>query len=568
MTTPNQPRTMYYTPMGAVPTQNQSVTTYLNQTFIPKLIVEVFHDPFFGGHKGTIIDNVPDTGMIGFRYNISSARIYKGPGFATSPNYKAIFHEERDYKGRQLILGPGYYPSLHWIGYDFGDVISSVSFGPTMTLSGPIYGTVPLIVEVYRDVDFKGKKVTVLRDINHTNKIDLHDAISSIKIYRGPDFPPTGCKAVFYEHIEYDGKALEIELGPLEYHKEIPNLYTHPQYFGALISSIKISSWMSGGSGKFKDVIFLDEFDTIKPIWRWIDPRNDCARQIGQPKSGGILQERKGWLELHVGQNHDLWWGPNGQGGNMDAPRMVQPISGNFAIEAKITCLGQQREHGGLLVWKDDNRFVRLEKTSALHAFKGDIRFETHVRRLLRTVGRGQQNSVVNYIRLERSGHEFTGYCSTDGQDWQLVGSDSVIMQDPVMVGVHALCPGNTPSTVTRFDYFKIMKPTFATNTGWASNLYSYGTSVATTSVSRLAQTTSPAGLFNAAGGQGKISVSNMPRVVRDVIRREMGGRAPALDIQWAIDNGRIIYRVEVEGDDRSFIFTIAEDGTLIDRTY
>ena len=563
MTTPYQPRTPYS------PLQAQPVTSVLSQKYIPKLIVEIFHDPFFEGHKGTIIDSVPDTGLIGFRYNVSSARVYKGPGYATNPNYKAIFHEERDYKGRQLILGPGHYPSLHWIGYDFGDVISSVSFGPAMTISGPIYGTVPLIVEVYQDVDFKGKKVTVLRDVNQASKIGLNDLISSIKVYRGPDFPPTGCKAIFYEHIEYEGNNLEVELGPLDYYKVLPNLYTQPKFFGGVISSIKLQSWASGGSGRFRDVVFLDEFDSIKPIWRWIDPRGDCLRKIGQPVVGGILQEKRGWLELHVGQNHDLWWGPNGQGGNMEAPRMLQPISGDFAIEAKITCLGQQREHGGILVWLDENRFVRLEKTSSLHAFKGDIRFETHVRRGLRTVGRGQQNSLINYLRLERTGHEFRGFCSTDGQDWQSCGTDSVVMQDPIMVGVHALCPGNTPSTVTRFDYFKILRPVSTTNSNWATNLYSYGASTATTSISRLAQTTAPAGLYNAVGGQGRISVANMPRLVRDVIRRETGagGRSAVLDLQWAIDNGRIIYRVEVEAENRSIIFNIAEDGTLISRT-
>jgi len=31
-------------------------------------------------------------------------------------------------------------------------------------------------------------------------------------------------------------------------------------------------------------------------------------------------------------------------------------------------------------------------------------------------------------------------------------------MGDPIQVGVHALCPGNIPSTLTRFDYFRLLK--------------------------------------------------------------------------------------------------------------
>ena len=475
MTTPYQPTTTYR------PTQPRVSSSTPLAPLRPRLVVEIFRDPYFRGPRGVVIDNVPFTQSIGFQDTISSARVYRGPGYATSPNYKVIFHEHRDYKGRQLVLGPGYYPSFHDIAYNFGDIISSISFGPAMVTTGPDYGTIPLIVEVYQHVNFQGRKVTVLRDISHTNQIGLHDAISSIRVFRGPNFPSTGCKAIFYEHIEFDGQALEILLGPLEYHKELPNLHTQPQFFGDIISSIKLESWVSGGAGRFRDIVFQDEFDTIRPVWQWIDPRGDCRRELGRPATGGILREREGWLEVHVGPNHDLWWGPNGRGGNMDAPRMVQPVSGDFALEIKMTSSQQRKEHGGILVWKDENRFVRLDKTSSLHAFRGDIRFETHVNRRYRAIGRGRQQSVMNFLRLERTGHHFQAFCSTDGQNWQTCGNATVVMRDPVMVGMHALCPGNIPPTITRFDYFKIIRPAAATTLGLASTLPRYGASTATT---------------------------------------------------------------------------------------
>ena len=475
MTTPYQPTTTYR------PTQPRVSSSTPLAPLRPRLVVEIFRDQYFRGPRGIVIDNVPFTQSIGFQDTISSARVYRGPGYATSPNYKVIFHEHRDYKGRQLILSPGYYPSFHDIAYDFGDIISSISFGPAMVTTGPDYGTIPLIVEVYQHVNFQGRKVTVLRDISHTNQIGLHDAISSIRVFRGPNFPPTGCKAIFYEHIEFDGQALEIQLGPLEYHKELPDLHTQPQFFGDIISSIKLESWVSGGAGRFRDIVFQDEFDTIRPVWQWIDPRGDCRRELGRPATGGILREREGWLEVHVGPNHDLWWGPNGRGGNMEAPRMVQPVSGDFALEIKMTSSQQQKEHGGILVWKDESRFVRLDKTSSLHAFRGDIRFETHVNRRYRAIGRGRQQSVMNFLRLERTGHHFQAFCSTDGQNWQTCGNATVVMRDPVMVGMHALCPGNIPPTITRFDYFKIIRPAAATTLGLASSMPRYGASAATT---------------------------------------------------------------------------------------
>ena len=151
----------------------------------------------------------------------------------------------------------------------------------------------------------------------------------------------------------------------------------------------------------------------------------------------------------------------------MDAPRMLQEISGDFALEVKLTSVGGQRsEHGGILVWKTDWRFLRLDKTSALHAFKGNIRFEAHIQKICSVIGRGKQDSVMTFLRLERTGHQFQAYCSVDGQNWQSCGTTTVVMRDPVMVGMHALCPGNTPPTTTRFDYFKIIRPAATTTLG------------------------------------------------------------------------------------------------------
>ena len=199
MTTPYQP-TGVYQPSTTYGT-TQAPTNYLATTpRMPRLVVELYADPDFGGAKATIIDNVPFLGDFGFLKNVSSAKVFRGPGYATSPNYKVILHEHRDYRGRQLVLGTGYYPNLHDIAYDFGDVTSSISFGFALVTAGPEYGTIPLIVEVYRDTNFRGTKSIILRDVNHTAQIGLHDAISSIRVVRGPNFPTTGCRAIFYEH--------------------------------------------------------------------------------------------------------------------------------------------------------------------------------------------------------------------------------------------------------------------------------------------------------------------------------------------------------------------------------
>lgn len=417
---------------------------------IPRLIVEVFEHPNFGGRRGYIFEPVSFTADIGFQDNISSVKIYKGPNFKSNPNYKAILHEHWHFQGRKLVLGPGFYPNLHDMIYNFTDNISSINFGSVLETAGPEWGTVPLIVECYEHAEFQGRKITILRDIAHTGDLGLHDMISSVRIFKGPDFPREGANVAFFEHVDFEGAQFSIRMEPMDYKKEIPNFAFLPGRFNDVVSSIKIEGWSS--SSEFNEIVFEDEFigNDMRPEWRWEDPGG-----------GGAWSERQGYLEMRADPGQDLWHGsPPGSGGNMEAPRLLMDASGDFAIECRLRVSPDLKEHGGLIVWKGPHSFVRLEKTSGPHGFRGDVRFERHVNRVYSLVGRGA--GLVNvrelYLRLERRGNQFLGYASPDGTRWLSCGQTNVGMGDPVHVGLHTLCPGNIPPTLTRFEYFRLFK--------------------------------------------------------------------------------------------------------------
>ena len=419
---------------------------------VPRLIVELFQHTNFRGRMGYVVEPVPFTGSIGFQDNISSVRVYKGPSFSSNPNYKVIFHQHRDYRGKRLALGPGFYPNLHDVAFNFADRISSINFGSTLEVVGPEWGTIPLIVDCYEHVEFRGKKITILRDIANLRDPQggtwFEDRISSIRIFKGPDFPRDGAEVVFYEHPEFEGASIPIRMEPSEYKKELPNLHLLPQNFGDSISAIKIEGWAS--SGEFTELVFEDEFigNRMRPEWRWEDPQG-----------GGAWAERQGYLEMRTDPGQDLWHG-NGSGGDMSAPRLLMRVPGDFAIETRMRITPQLREHGGLLIWKNANRFLRLEKTSGPHAFRGDVRFERHVGRSfnLRGRGAGLRNVRELFLRLERRGNQFSSFASADGIQWKSCGQTNVGMGEAVDVGLHALCPGNIPPTLTRFDYFRVFK--------------------------------------------------------------------------------------------------------------
>ena len=63
----------------------------------PRLIIEVFRNPNYTGKKVTIVESVLDTATIGCSDMISSIKVYKGPGYDSSPNYKAVFYEHPNY---------------------------------------------------------------------------------------------------------------------------------------------------------------------------------------------------------------------------------------------------------------------------------------------------------------------------------------------------------------------------------------------------------------------------------------------------------------------------------------
>ena len=420
---------------------------------IPRLVVEVFQHTNFRGRMGYVVEPVQHTRHIGFQDNISSLRVYKGPNFSSNPHYKVLLYQHTNYRGRKLALGPGFYPNLHDTAYNFGDRISSINFGSALEVVGPEWGTIPLIVDCYEHVEFRGRKITILRDIANLRDAQgrswFEDRISSIRIFKGPDFPSDGAEVVFYEHPDFEGASLPVRMEPMEYKKELPNLHLLPQSFGDSISAVKIEGWAS--SGEFTEMVFDDEFigNRMRPEWRWEDP-----------KGGGAWAERQGYLQMRTEPGQDLWHGPNGRGGDMSAPRLLMEVEGDFAIETRMPITPQQREHGGLLVWKHANQFLRLEKTSGPHAFRGDVRFERHVNRgyQLRGRGGGLKNARELFLRIERRGNQFSSFASDNGIQWRSCGQTNVGMGHRVRVGLHALCPGNIPPTLTRFDFFRLFK--------------------------------------------------------------------------------------------------------------
>ncbi len=213
---------------------------------------------------------------------------------------------------------------------------------------------------------------------------------------------------------------------------------------------LKLNQWYlepEDISELFTKTAFVDEFrgPNLVSEWEWVNIRDDSRYSFS--KAGG-------WLEMRAASGSVLWRS------NYHAPRLLQEVSGDFAVEVKMkTSSDDLPSVGGLLVWVDRNNLILFERGLVL---EGEIGFSAIIRGKYDRFGRGRLPSDILYLRLERTGHVFSAYCSDDGENWLTCGCMEFPAEDPIKVGIHAIgyCElrGGNMETATQFDCFRVLK--------------------------------------------------------------------------------------------------------------
>jgi adenylate cyclase len=196
----------------------------------------------------------------------------------------------------------------------------------------------------------------------------------------------------------------------------------------------------------------------LSAAWRWHDPLGDCSYTL-----------RNG-LDIHAANGRDLWRA------NRTAPRVLRPMAGDFAIQTVCNPVSSQKPAmGGLLLWKDERNFLRLESGSL---GKYDLSFTRCIEEEHVPVGRGRwrtdampfavESTERVFLRLERLGYRVIALCSPDGESWFTVGETEFPIEGTVEVGLHAvgnidrsIYPGAHPDgTAIRFTSFHLWSRT------------------------------------------------------------------------------------------------------------
>jgi hypothetical protein len=163
---------------------------------------------------------------------------------------------------------------------------------------------------------------------------------------------------------------------------------------------------------------FSDTFQSkIHSGWIWVDPTNQASYAVNTP----------GTLAITAPTNTDL-----NATTNYEAPRLLQPISGNFIIETQVQLAANPPSSfwaAGLLVWQDQNNFFRVELNTRTFDFEQELNgvFYHHASNALASA---TITTLQAELKILRSEDTFSAYYRLPGQAWQLINTASAHLQN------------------------------------------------------------------------------------------------------------------------------------------
>ncbi|MGH9142673.1 MAG: Ig-like domain-containing protein, partial [Vicinamibacterales bacterium] len=177
-------------------------------------------------------------------------------------------------------------------------------------------------------------------------------------------------------------------------------------------------------------------------------PQKDA--DIGAPPLRGSAGFRLGTYTV-VGSGADIW-------GESDQFNFVyQPMTGDMDVSARVASLqnASSWSKAGVMIReslaKDARHAFALISTGKGSAFQrridaGGLSVNTA----------GPALAPPGWVRLVRSGHQFTAFTSVDGTKWTTIGTDTIPMADAVYVGFAVTSHNTAATTTAAIDQFKL----------------------------------------------------------------------------------------------------------------
>lgn len=210
-----------------------------------------------------------------------------------------------------------------------------------------------------------------------------------------------------------------------------------------------------GGVGTGAPVDPNDEFDgSSLDLCRWTDSvRLDDS----------LYEVADGELAIQTGDG-DIYQTPNGGPANF----ILQPQPGDsWTVEAKLdtSALYEQYQQGGLIVWVDDDNYVKFDHVvdnTAGDTPSGRIELLSEVDGAIADAINSSAVAPTDelWLRLTRDGDTFAGQFSTDGEAWTAMSdvATNALAASDGSVGLFTVGTNQTNGSVPiAFDYFHVL---------------------------------------------------------------------------------------------------------------
>lgn len=226
--------------------------------------------------------------------------------------------------------------------------------------------------------------------------------------------------------------------------------YTVEDDDGATSNEISVNIDVNQGT---PSVFASDDFNTcsLDPVWSFIDPLYNSSYEVLGAYSGNAQLA----ITVPQGSEHQLWTdGPT-------VARMMQPATdGDFDLEVKFdSLLTEQYQEQGIVIQGTNGDFLRLEFFSdaggTIMLYVAVISDYTQVGY---HVGAVLPNGLPPYMRITRSGDNWTQYISTNGNSWT-ANANFHDYNHPMTVTYVGVYAGNalglaSPAHTALVDYF------------------------------------------------------------------------------------------------------------------
>lgn len=183
------------------------------------------------------------------------------------------------------------------------------------------------------------------------------------------------------------------------------------------------TSQMPKSAEKIEQSLDADFKDGLPRGWEIVDPERE---------NPSIFELSDGVLKLTIPPGKDL------RGENLTAPRILKTVSGDFEIETRLKFSPTQDYQGaGLLIFRNDNNYLRLERA---YADENGIRFDRREDESYEPLAMPDKFPTAAQeveLKFRRAGKELTAFWREAGKtEWIEVGKVSSNYPEVLKVGL------------------------------------------------------------------------------------------------------------------------------------